>query len=140
MIQILKEKDWKKYLNLRFQLGEYKININEIEFIKKYNDMKKQGGYIYVIIDQEQPNKIIATGKLLVEIKFGKNIGHIEDVIVDMEYRKFGYGTCIVDHLIKIAKYEQNCYKTILTTKNELSNFYYKSGMKVDGVSMVIFN
>lgn len=129
MIQ-LNSDDWEKYLNLRFQLGEYKEYISKYIFEIKYNAIKQQGGTIYVIKNKD---KLIATGKLLVETKIFQSVGHIEDVVVDNEHRGRGYGKKVIQFLLNAAK-EKNCYKVILNTRNELTNFYTKCGLINEGV------
>ena len=47
-------------------------------------------------------NKVVATGTIYIEYKFihqvGK-VGHIEDMVVDSDYRNKGLGTMIVENL-----------------------------------------
>jgi|688.fasta_scaffold1075967_1 glucosamine-phosphate N-acetyltransferase len=128
--------DYEQYLKLRFQLGEYKDVISKQLFAEKYKNMEEQGGYIYVI---KKDDKIIATGKLLIEIKFFDNIAHIEDIVVDKKQRGNGYGKTIVKYLLNLAV-EKKCYKSILQCKNSLEFFYTSTGLNKSGISMVLFN
>jgi predicted GNAT family N-acyltransferase len=133
IIEKLDTSDWKEYLSLRYQLGEYNGSIDEDEFICKYIDIQKQGGYIFVI---KKDNSIIATGKLLIELKFFDSVAHIEDVVVDIKHRNQGYGKMIVNFLLNQA----TSYKTILDCREDLRDFYKKQGMTSNGISMVKFN
>jgi predicted GNAT family N-acyltransferase len=121
----LSKEDWKQYLELRFQLGSYSGSITEEEFLIKYESIKKQGGIIYVI---KVGSKLVATAKLLVEIKFFDSVGHIEDVVVDINHRGFGYGKIIVKHMLNICD-SMNCYKCVLDANKDLESFYTKCGM-----------
>ena len=93
--------------------------------------------HIYVI---EYNNKIIATGTLLIEQKFihdGKKVGHIEDIVVDKEFRGKGLGKKIILYLIEKSR-TYRCYKTILNCSHENIGFYEKLGFKVNEVEMRI--
>lgn len=53
----------------------------------------------------------------------GQYLGHIEDVVVDHEYRKKGAAKGMIRELIKQAT-ANNCYKVILSCDPALSNLY----------------
>ena len=134
-IRELKISDWEEYLNLRVQLGGYTKKISLANFAYKYQKIKEQGSFIYVGIIN---NKIVATAKLIIEYKFMDNVAHIEDVVVDINSRKKGYGTDIIKYLVNISKtYE--CYKVVLLTKTDLEYFYNKSDIILTGISMTKF-
>ena len=87
----------------------------------------------------EYENDIIATGTILYEKKFIHNnsmLGHIEDICVKQQYRKFGIGKMIVQHLMKLAK-EIGCYKVTLDCSEANTHFYELCGMVRNGVQMV---
>ena len=129
----LSKEDWKKYLDLKSQVGYYQGSITEEEFLIKYESIKKQGGIIYVI---KVGSKLVATAKLLVEIKFFDSVGHIEDVVVDINHRKFGYGKIIVKHMLNISD-SMNCYKCVLYANKDLESFYTKCGMIKKGFDFI---
>ena len=91
------------------------------------------------VIRNLSADKIVATGSIFIENKiihrFGK-VGHIEDIVVDPQYRKMGFGKKIVQHLVNIAK-ENGCYKVILDCENKYEGFYNKCGFKCKGIEMV---
>jgi len=129
----LKFEDWNQYIDLLYQLGGYKESINMSDFKKKYKSIKEQNSFIYVI---KVNDKLIATGKLFVELKIFDSLGHIEDIIVDSEYRKFGYGKIIIQYLLNESK-KMGCYKCVLDAKDELIQFYSKCGMDYVGANFV---
>jgi predicted GNAT family acetyltransferase len=130
MIEELRMDDWKEYLALRQQLGNHCLDMDRETFLHKYNAIRGQGGMIFVMkID----GQIVATAKLFIEIKFGDNVGHIEDVVVDGEHRRKGYGCAIVKHIL-LRSY--GCYKTILVTNDDLEHFYQRTGMERGGIYM----
>ena len=124
---------WEEYLSLRIQLGGYSKKMDKNVFKSIYTLMKNQGSRIYIGV---YDNKIVATAKLNIEIKFFDNVAQIEDVVVYETYRKRGFGESIVKHLIQVVEDEGNCYKIILLTRDELKYFYEKNGMKKTGISM----
>ena len=86
----------------------------------------------------EYKNIIAATGTIVYEKKFIHNnssLGHIEDICVKKEYRKYGFGKLIVQHLMKQAK-EMGCYKVTLDCSEENSHFYEKCGLEKKGFQM----
>lgn len=135
-------KDWESYLSLRYQLGNYKGKIEGETYIEqsqnfasKYSLMKNQGAIIYVF---KKDGNIIGTGKLVIEYKFFQNVAHIEDVVIDEKHRGHGYGQKIINHIIEIAKLK-GCYKVVLTCKENLENFYSKSGLVKNEICMTYF-
>lgn len=92
-------------------------------------------------IVMEHNNSIIGTGKLIIDNKLHngfKNVGHIEDIVVDPLHQGNGVGKKIILELIKIAK-ENNCYKIILDCSDKYINFYEKVGFtKSDNINMVM--
>lgn len=82
--------------------------------------------------------EIIASGTIIIEpkiIRNGKNVGHIEDIVVTKHMR--GKRIChqILD-LLKSESIEKNCYKVVLNCKNELKKVYIKNEFKENGIEM----
>lgn len=81
---------------------------------------------------------IIAIGSLYIENKIihsCSSVGHIEDIVVDKEYRQKGYGKLLIEKLVSIAE-EKGCYKVILTTQEKNIDFYHKSKFQIRGYTM----
>jgi ribosomal protein S18 acetylase RimI-like enzyme len=99
--------------------------------------LSKQDCKIFVM---EVDNKIIATATVLIEHKLHHHyMGHIEDVAVLSEFQKKGYGKLIVEHAMKYCD-ERQCYKIVLSCRNELESFYKKNGFTTKGISMTKYN
>ena len=99
------------------------------------SQMSKVNSEVYVI---RQDDKVIATAALLIEHKFihgGGSIGHIEDVVVDRNYRGNGLGRIIIDYLTARAE-EKGCYKVILDCGEHNVPFYKNCGFTQNGVEM----
>lgn len=77
--------------------------------------------------------KIVSTAKLY------QPVGHIEDVVTDNQYGNKGYGKSLIKYLINIATNDMNCYKVILSCKEELNDFYEKCGMTKSGSAFTIY-
>jgi glucosamine-phosphate N-acetyltransferase len=100
------------------------------------NPKPDQGGSISPI-----EAKIIGTATLLIEPKLIHNIskvGHIEDVVVDKNYRSHGIGKLMLDNLKNKAEL-MDCYKVILDCDEKNVGFYVKCGFKTKGVEMACY-
>jgi len=93
---------------------------------------------IYVLLNESQ-TKIIGTGTLLIEKKIihqmGK-IGHIEDIVIDKDYRGQGYGQLMINFLIHCGR-EKKCYKMLLNCQEDKVSFYEKCNFQQKGFEMV---
>lgn len=124
----------KNYLELLKQLtivGDISQEKYEIAF-------DKMGAEVWVV---EFEGKIIASVSLLLEQKIIHEcgiVGHLEDVVVDRDYRKYGLGKFIIERIIKIAR-ERGCYKLIGDCKSELLGFYEKKGFESNCVQISIY-
>ena len=132
-------------------MGDYELGIMNLlgqlteappikfeDFVKQYIKF----GYntsIYVLEDEEK-KRIIGYGAIYIDYKFYrncKNVGHIEDIIIDEEYRGKGLSKLIITKLLECAK-EKECYKIILNCKDEYVGYYQKMGFKLDGNTMIL--
>lgn len=124
----------KNYLELLKQLTV----IGDISKEKYEATFDKIGAEVWVV---EFEGKIIASVSLLLEQKVIHEcgiVGHLEDVVVDKDYRKYGLGKFIIERIIKIAK-ERGCYKLIGDCKSELLGFYEKNGFESKCVQISIY-
>ena len=93
------------------------------------------------IIVMMKENQIIASGTILYETKLIHNISlyaHIEDIIVDNQFRKQGIGKLLIEYLVQCCK-NKNCYKILLDCQKELIPFYEKNKFQENGFQMVIY-
>lgn len=138
MIRELRGQDYYKgFLNLLEQLTIVDAdNITYDDFIKH---MAKIKSTVFVVEDGE--GKIIGTMSLLIEEKFIhklSSVGHIEDVVVDDDYRGKGLGKMLIDYGVKYAK-DNGCYKIILNCADKNIAFYEKCGFKSKNVEMSLY-
>jgi len=135
MIRNLQIEDYdKQYFSLLSQLTSAKA-LSKEKFQNIFNKIKDN---VFVI---EEDGKIVASGTLLIEQKFihdGGLVAHMEDIVVDQNYRKKGYGYQIVSFLIKVAK-EMGCYKIIADCHETLLNFYSKNGFHSHGHQIALY-
>ena len=92
---------------------------------------------IYVLEDIDN-HVIIGTITLLIEAKIIHNMGkvaHIEDVVVDPNYRGTTLGKKLVKNVTDIAR-EANCYKIILDCGEHNEEFYKKCEFQRKGLQM----
>jgi glucosamine-phosphate N-acetyltransferase len=124
----------KNYLELLKQL----TTVGDISREKYETAFDKMGAEVWVV---EFEGKIIASVSLLLEQKIIHEcgiVGHLEDVVVDRDYRKYGLGKFIIERIIKIAR-ERGCYKLIGDCKSELLGFYEKNGFESKCVQISIY-
>lgn len=91
--------------------------------------------YIYVV---NYEDRIVGTASILIENKLIHNmgmVGHIEDVVIDVNYRKLGLASLLMNKLIETAK-NNGCYKIILEASDDVCPFYESLGFKWQGNSM----
>jgi glucosamine-phosphate N-acetyltransferase len=104
-------------------------------FCKQFDRIKSN---VFVVKYHDQ---VIGTASALIECKFThqlSNVCHIEDVVVDLNYRKKGIGKTLVTHCIDFAK-KNDCYKIILNCDQKNIGFYEKIGFTQRNVEMSIY-
>lgn len=112
-------------------------NIKTDDFIKYIDDIYKNG-IIYVVFIN---NKIIASGTIFLEQKIIRNckkVGHIEDIVVDPEYRGYGLSTIIIEKLTEYG-FKNNCYKIILDCDENIKKVYEKCGYSKKSIQMAYY-
>lgn len=128
----------KNIINLLNQLSDTKnIKINLFsQFIKTLNN-----NHQIIVIEDTINNKIIGMGTILIEQKIIHNMGkvaHIEDIVIDKNYRKRGLANKLLNKLKNIA-INNNCYKIILNCNDNLKKFYIKNGFTQKNIQMAIY-
>ena len=111
-----------------------------LEHLVKISNM---GTIIVSYIDTPLSEKfdIIASGTIIIEPKFirgGKNVGHIEDIVVKSTHRGKHISTDILNLLKTVAR-EKDCYKVILDCNKEVKKVYNRSGFEEKGIQMGIY-
>lgn len=124
MIRNINVNDFNKnYIQLISQLSNTAIAKNQfIKFIESLSGNHR----IYVL---EKNNITVASITILIEPKLihqFKNVCHIEDLIVDKNYRGQGLSKELLMYAKNIAKIN-NCYKIILNCNESLEKFYSKN-------------
>lgn len=110
-------------------------NISYDDFCNQYDKLTSNTN---IFIIKNEQNKIIATATLLVEIKFIhelSSVGHIEDVVVDTNYRNKKIGKLLVNYLVEYAK-NNKCYKVILDCSEKNKLFYEACNFEFKGIQM----
>lgn len=141
LIRKLEHNDLHKgYLDVLSQLSEVNKSLLTENKFNIFIDELPSNIHIFVIHDTKK-DKVIGTGTVIIENKiihnFGK-VGHIEDIVVDNNYRGYGLGKLIVNYLVDYAKLN-NCYKVILTSSDANLEFYKKIGFHKKDNSMAIY-
>ena len=135
MIRKLEILDYQQIICLLKHLNS-DTNITKQKFVQFFKHLG-ENHQVYVI---EEDGVLKACGTLFIEHKIihnGGKVGHIEDIVVDSQFQKQGYGGKIIQFLVKIA--EESCYKVILNCDTKTSCFYQKYGFKNSGSEMAIY-
>lgn len=91
-----------------------------------------------VINDCSNNYEIVASGTIIIEpkiIRGGKNVGHIEDIVVINHMKRQGISQQILN-ILKDFAIHNNCYKIILDCDVNIKKVYAKNGFKVNGIQM----
>jgi len=132
-IRLLEIGDYhKNYLQLMNQLKPTKIYSYAL-FKKIFKQIEKNDEHNIFVIEED--GIIVGTITIVLETKFiyeGEKLGHIEDFVVDKNYRKKGYGGNLIEHVINFCK-KNDCRKIGLCSRPYAQEFYYKKGFDVIG-------
>lgn len=134
IIRRLNKNDYERFLFLINQFRE--TNFTEKDFIFTLDKIEKNSE-IWII---EIEKIIVASATIIFEHKFIFDISclaHIEDVIVDINYRRKGYGKILINYLTEIAK-NNNCYKITLDCNDTNINFYNACDFEKRGNQMCL--
>lgn len=126
------------YLRLLEQLST--IDTQNFSYKMFANFVQKLNVYHKVFVIEDINTKfVVGSITILIEHKLihnGGKVGHIEDVVVDSNYRGTGLGKKLID----FAKtYCSDCYKIILNCNNNNINFYKKCGFTEKETQMVLY-
>lgn len=125
------------FLELLEQLtvvGADKITYHD--FLYQLNHM--DGKEVFVI---RSNGKVIATAAVYIEKKFThylSSVAHIEDIVIDKNYRCKGLGKLMIEFCKEHAK-KNSCYKVILSTDEKHTEFYEKCGFQNKNQEMSIY-
>lgn len=141
-IRLLTKSDYHKgFLNLLNQLTPTTQNCSFEKFSEMYDTMMKLNPTTKVFVI-EKNDVILATAKLFLEFKLHNGftfMGHVEDVVVNENFRGKGYGKIIMEHVRDTALNNQKCYKVVLNCSESNVAFYKKCGFTRKGKEMVIY-
>ena len=129
--KVIKE-DLDRVFKILNQLKE--LNIESIDKESAWNSFNenKSTKSIVGVLD----NEIVAYGSIVIENKIrGEVAGHIEDIVVDKNYRGRFIGENLIKELINIGK-KNKCYRITLFCKEHLKNFYLRQGFEKSSINM----
>ena len=91
-----------------------------------------------IFIKINEKNQIMGAITLLIECKIihnGQNVCHIEDLVVNEQFRNTGVATELLFFSLDYAK-KNNCYKSILDCRDTLEEYYNKFGFENKNIQM----
>jgi len=136
MIRNAKLKDLEQILDLLYQLSppkEEDLKTDKKELRTILNEIIFDKNYIVCVYQEGQ--KLLGTATLIIQLNLshgGRPYAHIENVVVNKNFRGKNIGKQIVDYLIKKAN-ERNCYKIVLSCEKKNIPFYKKCNLNPTG-------
>lgn len=129
--KVIKE-DLDRVFKILNQLKELSIeSIDKESAWNSFNENKSTKSIVGVL-----DNEIVAYGSIVIENKIrGEVAGHIEDIVVDKNYRGRFIGENLIKELINIGK-KNKCYRITLFCKEHLKNFYLRQGFEKSSINM----
>ena len=120
-----------KYLILLSQLTQTSYLTTEL-FMANIKKISSMGAtfILYSSAPDKSDFRIHATATIILEPKLlreGMSVGHIEDVVVDVQMRHKGLSHILLNRLKEYAK-DNNCYKVILDCDVRLKKVYLSNG------------
>ena len=135
---LIKNKNLKiQYLKLLSNLS-ITTKLSDNIFLFQLDKIYQNGLIIIAYIEENNKIKLIGSGTIFLQPKLshgGKNIGQIEDIVIDNNYRNLGIGKNIILKLLEKSE-NMNCYKIILSCSKNLKNYYNKLGFNECGILM----
>lgn len=115
------------------------VNPERISMAAFYNFIENlDDSHSIYVLENTFNHVIIGTITLLIEDKIIHNmgkVGHIEDVVVDPNYRGNKLGQKLIENVTNIAQ-KANCYKVILDCSEHNIPFYEKCNFQSKGLQM----
>lgn len=111
-------------------------NVSEIpkdKMLEQFENIKKKTQYYLRVVENKKTGKIVASGCLFIEFKFGMNLGkvaYVDDLIVDTNLRGKGLGTFLLNHLKKLAM-ANGCRQINILVDEKHENFVKRSGFDI---------
>ena len=113
----------------------------ESAFKERVKEISQDPNHIVYVVEHIPSQKIIGTITIILEKKFIHNLSqicHVEDFVIDKNYRKFGIGKKLMEMAINFAK-EKKCYKIILDCSDELISYYERFGFTKHANGMQLY-
>ena len=133
-IRKLEKNDYKNYLNLMNQFRPIQQNLDFDTFSNIYDQIFKSSEIYVALLDKN----IIGSITVIYEQKFINNCAlyaHIEDIIVDENFRNNKIGSKLLNYVKNIA-FDKNCFKCTLVCNKDVANFYFKNNFEERGLNM----
>lgn len=129
-----------QYMDLLSELSICEELDNDI-FYKKICDINSIGKIFIAYKKTINFVEILGSGTIIIEpkiIRGGKNVGHVEDIVVKKSYRGNKIAQSILNKLKEFAK-TSNCYKIILDCDEKVCPVYKLSGFDIKGIQMGLY-
>lgn len=133
-IRLLKKSDFVQYISLINQFRPINMDISFEKFDEIYDIIFKSSEIYVAYIDE----KIVGSITVFYEQKFIHKLSvyaHIEDVIVDENYRHMKIGSTLLSYVKNTAN-QKGCFKCLLACNDSVKQFYINNNFEERGLNM----
>ena len=135
----LNENHYNEIVKLYSNFTNFNKNIFTFNKLKNIQENLLPNHYILFYFNTE--NVIVGAITLIIEQKIihnGSNVGHIEDFVIDKNYRKSEINELLFNY-VKHLSSSHKCYKMILDCNINLESYYNKKGLTKKGITMAYY-
>lgn len=131
-VRLIEQKDMDNVIDMLQSISQFYPEKDRFESLwVDFENNKSNHGFVFLVEEQ-----IVAYGAIIIETKIrGGKLGHIEDIVVNKNFRGSGFGKNVIEYLLDFAE-RKKCYKVTLSCKEHNVNFYEKCGLDVSGITM----
>ena len=134
-VRKVKQSDMPEVINLLQSISNFKPSEKDYKSIWKDFNMQENVHNLVGVLNK----KIVGYGTILIETKIrGGKLGHIEDIVSDINFSNIGIGKRIMKELVDTAE-SFGCYKIVLQCKDQNKSFYKKCGFENKALAMQFF-
>jgi hypothetical protein len=145
-VRLAQPKDKHAVLSLLSQLGTIIKNNHDVKYKRtnsfkygsdSYDRIMKNDMVKIFVIEKEQTIVGLASYFIYTDMINGNNYAHIDDFIIEKSKRNHGYGTVLIQEIVKYSKMN-NIKEIKLVSFPDVLDFYLKVGAKQSHIAMKI--
>jgi len=123
LIRELRSSDKEQFISLCNHFRKTEMTQSEFDELLELRNKQGIKTFVYIIDDM-----VVGTHAVIIEPKFlhNSNVAHLEDLIVDPDYRRMGIGEKLLENTLTFCR-NMKCYKAIYTCSDKLVDYYSRT-------------